>query len=474
LKWSKGIVVAGFVLCLWSCGLISMQSLSLLSYPAVKDQVISSTDALTISFSIPPDHAAAERMFRVSAPAGAAPGDLSWDGDKLVFSASPPLPRGQRLVLSLSGQLDMADGRSFTVAVLVPFFVETDAAQPRLLDHRPAEGEVVSVSTPLVLTFSGCMDPATLEDGFTLNPTAEFDISWDTAGKVATIVPRTQWSTLSYYQWELGSAVAGVNGVAISDRAEGSFLVQEDAAAPRLSGAPQPALLAGGAFLPLGGTLDDLRVDDCILFTFSEDVTIQSLQSALSFEPSIQGHLTRVRAGVFAFVPEQSYAMNTPYRLRISTDLTDLAGTRMAADYHLWFTPAIPVQRVLSITPGADPPVSDFNSTAPLDVALPPIPGDELTFIIVFEQPMDGASRARTPGQISLERFFPSSLLDPSLKSAAWTNDATLVLVFAGLQASSPPVLNHYRLVLPGGQNGLVNAEGAALEDDVWLLMIAR
>jgi hypothetical protein len=474
LKWTKGIVFASSALCLWSCGLISMQSLSLLSYPAAKDQVISSTDALTISFSIPPDHAAAERLFRVSAAAGAALGDLSWEGDTLVFSASPPLPGGQRLVLSLSGQLDMADGRSFMVAVLVPFFVDTDAVQPRLLDHRPAEGEVVSVTTPIVLTFSDCMDPATFQDGFTLNPTAELDISWDAAGKIATIVPRTQWSTLSYYQWEMGNAVAGANGVAIGDRAEGSFLVQEDAEAPRLSGAPQPALLTSGAFLPLGGTLDDLRVDDCILFTFSEDVTIQSLQSALSFEPSIQGYVTRVRAGVFAFVPEQSYAMNTPYHLRISTDLVDLAGTRMAADYHLWFTPAIPIQRVLSITPGAEPPVSVFNSTTALDVALPFIPGDELSFTIVFEQPMDGASKARTPGQISLEGFFPSSLLDPSLKSATWTNDATLVLVFAGLQASSPPVLNHYRLLLPGGQSGVVNAEGAAFEDDVWLLMIAR
>jgi hypothetical protein len=474
LRWIEGLAIPAAAICLLGCGLISIQSLSLVPYPGTKDQVISSTDALSIGFSIPPDHAAAERLFRVSTPAGAASGDLSWDGDKLIFSPSPPLPRGQRLVLSLSGSLDMADGLSFTVAVLVPFFVHTDAAQPRLLDHRPVDGEVVGVTGALVLTFSDCMDPASLEDGFTLNPSGEFDISWDATGKIATIAPRTQWSALGFYQWEVGNAVAGANGAVISNTARGSFLAQEDAAAPQLSGAPQPAALAGGAFLPLGGTLDDLRVDDCMLFSFSEDVTLQSLQSALSLEPSIRGHLARVSAGVFAFVPEQRYAVNTPYHLRISTDLTDLAGTRMAAEYQLWFTPAIPVQRVLSVTPGADPPASLFNSTTPLDVALPPIPGDELAFAIAFEQPMDAASRVRTPGQISLEGFFPGSLLDPSLKSAVWTNDATLVLVFAGLQASSPPVLNHYRLMLPGGPDGLVNAEGAELEDDVWLLMIAR
>jgi hypothetical protein len=42
------------------------------------------------------------------------------------------------------------------------------------------------------------------------------------------------------------------------------------------------------------------------------------------------------------------------------------------------------------------------------------------------------------------------------------------------LVKSAVPILNYYKLIVPGGANGIPNGSGSFLEEDVWVLIIAR
>jgi hypothetical protein len=464
-------------LILCSCGFISFEGISIASFPSTKDQIIAEDDPIALEFSISPDKRSAEKLLRITTPDGLASGDYSWSADRMSFTPRPALPAGRRIVLSFSGSLDTADGRTFSVDLEIPFFVGTAAAPPRLTGYEPEDAAVVGVTAPIMLTFSDPMDADGFARNFSLSPSLEYDIRWDAAGRVATISPRTQWSSLSLHTWEVGAETKSAAGVLIEDSAEGSFLVQEDDDAPAVV-RTQPARLQNGAFVPVDFPLNgNIENRDCIMMSFTEDVDAGSLSTAFSLEPSVQGHFVRVSEGVFVFVPEADYLMGRNHVLRLSTDLADAAGNRMMDVYSEWFVPDIPPQGIVSILPLSDPPmpaITTFNSPAPIAVTLPATPGDELTFTIVFQVPFeDEESRARVPAAVLCEGFFPASLFDPSMRSVSWSGNDTVTITYAGLETGAAPDLKYYLLTIPGGVGGIPNGSGSFLEEDVWILIIA-
>jgi hypothetical protein len=454
---------------LGACGLFSFEQLRVTTFPGERNQIISPADTIFLDFSIPPDRAGAESLLKITSGKGTQGGDLAWVGNRLTFTPVPPLPLSVRHVLSFSGELDMADGRTFTVAIEVPFFVGSAGQPPSLTDHQPADGATAGVSTPLALTFSEAMDADSFKEGFALNPATDFQIAWSGDRNVATISPRDWWTSLALYTWEVSDTVRSASGVRLGLAHSGSFRVQEDGTPPAVTGT-QPALFQNGAFSFPGGTLNDLSARDCIYIRFSEAVSLDTLQDAFSLDYSIRGHFLQAGPSEFAFVPEENYQMGTTHHLTISTDLEDLAGNPMAADYHEWFLPAIPVLEVQSITPFGQAAITAFNSPDPVAVTV--APGGELRFTIVFSADFDPDSMASMPFLITCENYFPESFVQPELRQAAWPNPNTLEVIFTGLAEAAPPAHCYYRLTLPGGLSGIGNAGGSYLEEDVWVFFV--
>jgi hypothetical protein len=454
---------------LGACRLISLEQLRVSSFPSERNQVISPADLIRLEFSIAPDRPSAEKLLKVSSYKGELGGDLSWQGSRLIFAPAPALPLNTRLLLSFSGNLAAADGRSFTVAVEVPFYVGSASPPPRLEDHQPPDGATAGVLTPLVLTFSEAMDADSFAQGFSLDPDTDFRVSWSADSRTITVSPRERWASLTLYSWQLGDTVRASAGAELGLPHSGSFLVQEDSEAPEVLGA-EPAIFQNGTFSFPGGTLNELQARDCIYLRFSEAVSLSSLQEAFSLDPSIRGHFIQADPEEFAFEPEECYQVGKTHQLRISSELEDLAGNRMAADYRQWFLPDIPVLAVLSITPFGQTAITSFNSPDPVSVTL--APGQELRLSIEFSEAFDPDSMATVPFLVSCENFFPASLLQPALRQAAWPNSTTLELVFAGLATATAPAQCYYRLTLPGGSSGIGNASGSYLEDSVWVLFV--
>ena len=163
--------------------------------------------------------------------------------------------------------------------------------------------------------------------------------------------------------------------------------------------------------------------------------------------------------------------MATVHHLVVSTDLEDLAGNRMAEELSSWFTPDIPPQAVLSVTANGGPALPP-GSPLPADVAL--TVEKEIVFAVGFAQPFDDASKAAAPLLVRCEATFPSSILDPALKSATWPSDTNLSIAFAGFSPSAGQELHYYRLSFPGGSTGIRNSDGSYLEEDAWVAFVAR
>lgn len=455
-----------------SCSLVSVEQLVVASHPSGRNMVLARGERITLSFSIPPDRARAEELARILAPDGPAGVDFHWEGTTLELLPVAELPAGERLVLSLRGELAAADGRVFTVAVQVPFFVVCAGPRPCPATSTPADGACAGVHTPLVLAFTRAMDRESFVDGFAVSPSTDFDVSWSADGCTATVAPRAQWDNLALYTWEVPGSVTDSTGVGLGVDWAGCFRTQEDAAPPVLLSLRPAAANPDGTFAVVDAVLDgNLRARDCILLSFSEDVTRESLERAFRVDPSVGGCFRRESAGEFFYVPSEPWVMARQHHLVVSVDVEDLSGNRMAAESSTWFTPDIPVQSVLSVTANGGPPL-EVNGITPADVVL--AVGGEIVFVVEFSQPFDASTAAAVPFAARCQAVFPLSVPDPALKSAAWGSATSLTIAFSGFSAGVAPALHYYRLLFPGGPAGIPNGDGSYLEEDAWVALVAR
>lgn len=457
---------------LWSCSLLSVEQIAVTSFPCGRNQIISREDRITLAFSITPDRVAAERLARVTSPDGPCSLDYRWDAGVLQLVPVPALPAGERIVLSMSGSLPAADGRQFTVALEVPFFVETDEPPPRLASFSPADGAPADHGATLQFEFTRPMDTESFAAGFLLSPAAAHEVSWSADRRTVTVAPKDRWENLTLYSWEIAGTVRDEQGVRLAVSSSGCFSTQVDAAPPSIVSVHPATANGDGTFtvfdVPLNG---NLGARDCVCLSFSEDLAVESLRSAFRLDPPVSGRLVRESAGTCFFMPEEPYLMGADHHLTISTDLEDLAGNRMAREHSEWFVPDIPVQQVLSVEANGGPAVT-VNAPTPIDVTL--TVEAEVAFVVTLAQPCEGQCRAEIPFAVGCEAVFPSSILSPTLRSAAWTTGLSLTLIYTGFSPSAGSELHHYRLSFPRGQDGIANGDGSFLEEDAWLVLVAR
>ncbi len=249
--WSTCLAVLA-VLALAGCGLIDLSGFTISTYPALPDGVLESADTIWVQFSEPVDRAGVEPLLTVTAAGQSLSGDLSWDSNRLIFAPVEAFAPGIRHVLRLQGSVRTEAGRTFDEVIVVPFYVGSDAAPPIITSFTPADGTIVDVNAPLSLAFSAPMNAALFRDSFTVSPTTDFAVSWNSARTIATVSPVMHWSTETLYKWSVASACKSEAGIAVAHVWSGTFLVQDDASFPSVL-PPGRALVSGASFSPLPG-----------------------------------------------------------------------------------------------------------------------------------------------------------------------------------------------------------------------------
>lgn len=473
---ARGVAaVALIVAALGGCPLISFERLAVSVWPRVANTILPLGASPWVQFPAAPDKVSVRRLFMLSNPSSTVSGDFRWEGARMYFDPAPPLSPGVRYVMQFRGRVTLVDGGSFDADEEVPFYVDHASGGPVLQSSVPSDGAVVGTTTPLVLTFSGPVDPNSFAREFDLQPSAETKVSWDSFWQRVTVSPKDAWTTLTTYTWKVSKDLTAPDETPTGTEYTGRFRIQLDSTAPSVV-TVQPGVRS--TFTPTGNPLSQTGADDVLLLAFSEDVTDDSLASAFTLSPRTKGTLLRVASGppaVFAFIPDGRFLMDQTYTLHIGTAVEDLSGNKLSTPFEVTFIPAIPIQVVQSIRALDAPPPDTWTVFNMLDAKLITIDVDgNVTLVITFAQPFTVDAEVLLLSGIAFEEYFPASLAAPSLVTGTWSIDGRiLTLTYTGM-ARSPSATsgNYYKLALPNGAAKSDNGSGSFLKDAVWLYFL--
>lgn len=177
-------------------------------------QDVSASTAITVSFSVPMDRADVEGRFAI-APAVA--GDLSWEGNDLLFKPSERLAAGRRYTVSVLGSHDalgnLVDGKtnfSFTVR-----------AGAQLTQTSPEQNAVEVEAASVSMWFSQPMDVDATNAAFAAVDTAAGGLvagvlSWNEAGTQLTLWPDNPLPGGRRFEIRIGDGARDADGNAVT------------------------------------------------------------------------------------------------------------------------------------------------------------------------------------------------------------------------------------------------------------------
>jgi hypothetical protein len=319
------------------------------------------------------------------------------------------------------------------------------------------------------------MDERSVEDAFSLEPTADLDFTWNALSTVLTVTPRESLTPCIAYRWSVGTEARAVDGAPLAAEVSGRFATDGDRTAPTVI-RTYPALFAGGGWVDTGFPLAELASGQAIVVEFSEPMDEESVLGAVRIEPVLAGLTTAPTPTTAVFIPDKPPVYGVPLVLVVSADASDIAGLALGTDYREPFTPSFPPLSIDRIeTDSGETTSGPFLPDTPsagsaLEVTLLTV-DRLLTITIHFNAGFDAASRAAAPDLISLTGFFPGSLISPPLRTASWPFTDTISLTWEGLERSTAGSPRLYLLSIDGGTGGLTNGTGLSLLDDVKIML---
>src|SRR6188768_747446 len=123
-------------------------------------------------------------------------------------------------VVRASGVLGIAATAAILVAVALPpaSGVAVPVSQPAPVSAAlfVKIGTAHDPSSPFRVEFDQSMDRASVSRALRLEPSAPYTITWDAAGRVATLVPTTAWTPDTLYRVQVGPAARSAEGGALA------------------------------------------------------------------------------------------------------------------------------------------------------------------------------------------------------------------------------------------------------------------
>ncbi|HAK46234.1 MAG TPA: hypothetical protein DCO79_10005, partial [Spirochaeta sp.] len=473
----KKAALLSVVVLLSSCSLIYLGDITIEVVPSFADSILEANETIRIVFSEEPEHSSFESIFKLTGPDGACEGDFEWSIDdqsqtSVVFSPLDDMQPGFRYRLKIKGDLDCVSGRVFSKDINIPFYYLTDALPPVLNSVTVNNADIVDVQTEIVFSFSKAVDSDSFDDAFSLNPSTDFDISWNAAGTAVTVSPTDKWLNLQYYRWSISTDLIDNEDIPIPKLESGSFLVQADTSAPELLSICPAADNGDGSFTlktALGG--EDLLSGEHLAITFSEEVDYNSLVRNFSINPSIDGYLLEYDTDTVLYYINESLPPDTEYELIINEGLEDTAGNSTADEISVSFIPLIPKLEITSVeivdNSGSFMTLTntDFNNDGYIDTPGLDLLGiDTLHFVLALSESYpEGRINQRQSfiDLISLSPVFPPGTITPTLYLSSWLTDNSIELIYEGLIACSVDEPVYYEFKINEGSEDSEAANGA-------------
>jgi Bacterial Ig-like domain len=199
---------------------------------------------------------------------------------------------------------------------------------PQIVDYSPQRGAIeVSTAAPIRIAFDHAVDQASVESRLHLLPVTDGTVHWESARQLAYNHTTLQASTT--YEVILDAGYRDLVGNTYTLRHHWSFVTE---------GPPDLATSTPSDA--------DTGVDPAayISFSFTREMNVTSLRSALTFNPSIpfDVRLDPADGRRAVIAPSQLLAPDTSYEVSVNTAALDIDGNQLGRDQTIRFTTGSP------------------------------------------------------------------------------------------------------------------------------------
>lgn len=199
---------------------------------------------------------------------------------------------------------------------------------PKVTSTYPANNAAtVSVMDGIWIEFDTPMDPKSTEEALSLNPPKTFETSWANGNTLLTLTLREDLEYDTVYTLVLGTEAMSALGGHPEEAYKFFFTTEEEPDT-------KPPLIT--SIIPESGETS-IAIDAPIAVTFSEPMDKDSVESAFSIYPSVEGKLVW-SDNTMTFYPAVDLDYGASYAIIIDAGAKDLAGNSLEQSYSWEFT----------------------------------------------------------------------------------------------------------------------------------------
>ncbi len=194
----------------------------------------------------------------------------------------------------------------------------------------PNRTENMLPEQPISVTFNMPMDPASIERGFSLSPSAPVSYNWSDDGRVVGISPQNRWGLGQTYQFSIEGATSANGSAELASAVQSSFTV-----------VPLPRVVE---VFPAPNRVAD-RWQRGVTIRFTSPMDIETLEDKISVSPEPERINFFYSPYDFSISLDFPLAPSTEYEVTVPATASDPYGNQLGEAYSWRFTtpPAEPL-----------------------------------------------------------------------------------------------------------------------------------
>jgi hypothetical protein len=301
---------------------------------------------VSLTFSLEPDYAAAERNFTLTANGNRVRGNFSWEDFTMTFTPLTPLEINTDYTINLSADARNTEGLSMDEAFIKDFTTRQDNVRPVLVScYPPMYAEINDLIFNVRLEFSVSIPLNALYNNVSFRPSMTGLWHLENNEKLAVFTPSEHWTQNTRYEIHLSSSFSGTNGMNIGSEFISIFTTGIDKEPPvllnvwRITGDGDLIQLnpdrgySGAAESPVHN--EGWERNDRFFAVFSKPVDSLSVNNFLAIEdgPNLIMETPPGYKSEYYFRFENPPAYDGRFTLRIRPGIRDNTGNETAEEY---------------------------------------------------------------------------------------------------------------------------------------------
>jgi len=463
-----------FALCAFfsfSCEIINLLPIDVSIEPENNAVLQDLFSPVIIKFDTEMEKRNTESILQISSDMGGVNGEKRWKNNNLYFTPVSGWTAGIRYNLNFTGTIRAVDGRDAKIENFIIFYAVNKNDSPRLKSHSPVSGESIKTKNVVFeFNFTKSMDRLSVESALTIEGIGNKTYEWLDDDKTIIVTSDKPLSPWNLYRWNLRDSAKSIDGVPLAKAYFGNFITDIDQISPEVTEV-YPVIFSDGCWYPAAVNMETgLAAEQGISVSFNKPMSENVLRS-LRIEPPVSGNAEMLTEKSIVYIFSKNPEPEIEYTLIVSGEAKDTEGLKIGADYKTVFNADIPYLKVISFSVNYGDTTADFTDINNIIPIFPNTATNEVNILIRFSLPfIDNKMKQSIPQEIIITPFFPRTIPSVNLLYASWS-DRDLNMHWKGFSAGNSSgengeVPHYYKLVIPGGKNGINCGNGSYMKED--------